>query len=319
MNRRSFLQVTGIGIATMAQAQSTIRSIQTPVLDIAYEESGNPQGFPIVLLHGFPDDVHAFDQVAPPLAKAGYRVLVPYLRGYGPTRFRDASAPRVAEQAAIGQDVIDFADALGLKQMALSGYDWGGRAAAIAAALHPERVRATVMIGGYTIQNVFGPQRPAPPEVERELWYQWYFNTERGRAGLAANRRSLCKLLWQTWSPGWHFSDEEYNRTAPAFDNPDFVDVVIHSYRHRNGHAPGEARFEQMERQLAQRPKIAAPSILLYGATDPLARPAPDVTPAERSVFPALMARRVIPGAGHFLPREKPEAVSSALIELLKS
>jgi len=256
--------------------------------------------------------------VAPPLAKAGYRVLVPYLRGCGPTRFRDASAPRMAEQAAIGQDLIDFADALGLKQMALAGYDWGGRAAAIAAALHPERVRATVIIGGYTIQNVFAPQQPAPPEVERELWYQWYFNTERGRAGLAANRRSLCKLLWQTWSPGWRFSDETYNRTAPSFDNPDFVDVVIHSYRHRNGSAPGEERFQEMERQLAQRPKIAAPSILLYGAADPLARPSPDVTPAERAVFPSLVARRIIPGAGHFLPREKPETVSAALLELLQ-
>jgi pimeloyl-ACP methyl ester carboxylesterase len=316
VNRRTFLLAT---IANMAQAQSNTRSIQTPILDIAYEESGSPQGFPIVLLHGFPDDVHAFDGVAPPLAKAGYRVLVPYLRGYGPTRFRDASAPRVAEQAAIGQDLIDFADALGLKQMALCGYDWGGRAAAIAAALHPERVRATVIIGGYTIQNVFAPPQPAPPEVEREFWYQWYFNTERGRAGLTANRRSLCKLLWQTWSPGWHFSDEEYNLTAPSFDNPDFVDVVIHSYRHRNLNAPGEERFLEMERQLATRPKIAAPSILLYGATDPLARPTPDVTPAEKAVFPALVAHRVIPGAGHFLPREKPDAVSSALIELLKT
>jgi pimeloyl-ACP methyl ester carboxylesterase len=303
----------------MAQAQSSSRSIQTPVLDIAYEESGSAQGFPIVLLHGFPDDIHAFDNVVPPLAKAGYRVLVPYLRGYGATRFRDAAAPRMAEQAAIGQDLIDFADALGLKQMVLAGYDWGGRAAAIAAALHPERVRATVIIGGYTIQNVFAGQQPAAPEVERELWYQWYFNTERGRAGLAANRHSLCKLLWQTWSPGWHFSDEEYNRTAPSFDNPDFVDLVIHSYRHRNANAPGEARFQETERQLAQRPKIAAPSILLYGANDVLARPAADVTPAERAVFPALVARRVIPGAGHFLPREKPEAVSTAVLELLKT
>jgi pimeloyl-ACP methyl ester carboxylesterase len=303
----------------MAEAQSTTRSIQTPILSIAYKESGNPQGFPIVLLHGFPDDAHAFDNVAPPLAKAGHRVLVPYLRGYGPTRFRDASAPRMAEQAAIGQDLIDFADALGLKQMALAGYDWGGRAAAVAAALHPERVRAAVIIGGYTIQNVFAGQQPGPPEMERELWYQWYFNTERGRAGLAANRRSLCKLLWQTWAPGWRFSDEEYNRTALSFDNPDFVDVVIHSYRHRNGNAPGEERFKAMEQQLAQRPKIVAPSILLYGATDPLARPSPETTPAERAVFPSLVARRVIPGAGHFLPREKPEAVSSALLELLQS
>jgi pimeloyl-ACP methyl ester carboxylesterase len=318
VNRRTFLQAATAGIATMAQAQSTTRSIQTPVLNIAYEEHGDPQGFPIVLLHGFPDDVRAFDEVSPPLAKAGYRVLVPYLRGYGPTRFRDATAPRMAEQAAIGQDLIDFADALALKQMAVAGYDWGGRAAAIAAALHPDRVRAAVIIGGYTIQNVFAPPQPAPPELEREFWYQWYFNTERGRLGLAANRRSLCKLLWQTWSPGWRFSDEAYNRTAASFDNPDFVDLVIHSYRHRNGNAPGEERFQEMERRLAERPKIAAPSILLYGATDPLARPSSDVTPLERAVFPTLVARRVIAGAGHFLPREKPESVSSALLELLR-
>jgi pimeloyl-ACP methyl ester carboxylesterase len=317
LHRRGFLQAACVSMASMARAQST-RSIQTPILNIAYEETGQPQGFPIVLLHGFPDDARAFDDVAPPLAKAGYRVLVPYLRGYGPTRFRDAATPRMAEQAAIGQDLIDFAHALRLQRMAVAGYDWGGRAAAIAAALHPERMRAAVIIGGYTIQDTLAPPQPAPPEVERELWYQWYFNTERGRAGLAANRQSLCKLLWQTWSPGWRFSDETYNRTAPSFENPDFVDVVIHSYRHRNGNAPGEERFKEMERQLARRPKIEAPSILLYGATDPLARPAPDVTPAERAVFPSLVARRVIPGAGHFLPREKPEAVSSALLELLQ-
>lgn len=317
LTRRSFVQITSVGIATMAQAQSATRSVETPVLSIGYEESGNPQGSPVILLHGFPDDAHAFDRVAPPLAKAGHRVLVPYLRGYGPTRFRDSSAPRMGEQAAIGQDVIDFADALALKQVTLAGYDWGGRAAAIVAALHPERVRGIVLLGGYTIQNIFAPQRPAPPEVEREFWYQWYFNTERGRAGLAANRHSLCKFLWQTWSPGWHFSDEEYNRTAPSFDNPDFVDVVIHSYRHRLGNAKGEERFVAIEHQLAQRPKIAVPSILLYGATDALVHAGPETTPGEREVLPSLVARRVIPGAGHFLPRENPEAVSSAVLELL--
>jgi len=318
VNRRTFLQAAGLSIASMAQAQSTVRSTQTPDLDIGYLESGNPQGFPIVLLHGFPDDAHAFDRVAPPLAAAGHRVLVPYLRGYGPTRFRSASIPRKAEQAALAHDLTDFADALGIRQMALAGYDWGGRAAAIVAALHPERVRAAVIIGGYTIQNVFASPQPAPPEVEKELWYQWYFNTERGRAGLAANRRSLCKFLWQTWSPGWRFSDAEYDLTAPSFDNPDFVELVIHSYRHRIGNAPGEERFEMMERELAKRPKISVPSILLLGATDTLARPSPDVTPGERAVFPALVARRVIPGAGHFLPRENPGAVSSALLQLLK-
>ncbi|HYL36383.1 MAG TPA: alpha/beta hydrolase [Bryobacteraceae bacterium] len=319
--RRTFLQASGWALlagihSSRAQAQTgqTTKSIETPVLRIAYEDSG--AGFPILLLHGFPDDVHAYDDVAPLLVKAGYRVLVPYLRGYGPTRFRDAAAPRMAEQAAIGQDVIDLADALRLDRFAVAGYDWGGRAAAIAAALNPERVRAAVLIGGYTIQNTTAPPRPAPPETERALWYQWYFNTERGRAGLAANRRSLCRLLWATWSPTWHFSDETYNRTAPSFDNPDFVDVVIHSYRHRIGNAPGEPRFLEMEKQLAERPKIRVPAITLHGADDGLGRPPAD-SPAERASFTSLLARRIVAGAGHFLPREKPDAVSQALLELL--
>jgi pimeloyl-ACP methyl ester carboxylesterase len=296
---------------------ASARTVQTPVLEIAYEESGNRQGFPIVLLHGFPDDVRAWDEVAPPLAKRGYRVLVPYLRGYGPTRFREAGAARMAEQAAIGQDAIDFADALALPRFAVAGYDWGGRAACIAAALHPDRVRAAVLIGGYAIQNTIAPSPPGPPETERALWYQWYFNTERGRAGLKANRRGICRLLWETWSPTWHFTSGVFERTAPSFDNPDFVDVVIHSYRHRIGNAPGEPRFEEMERRLAGRPAIQVPSITLYGADDALARPSASATPAERASFGSLVARRVISGAGHFMPREKPDAVSSALLELL--
>jgi len=292
------------------------RSIQTPVLNIGFEETGSASGFPIVLLHGFPDDVRAWDGVAAPLAAAGHRVLVPYLRGYGATRFRDAAAPRMAEQAAIGQDVIDFADALGLDRFAVAGYDWGGRAAAIAAALFPNRVRGVVLAGGYTIQDVFSPPRPAAPQAEAASWYQWYFNTERGRLGLTANRRPLCKLLWQTWSPTWHFSDATYDRTAVSFDNPDFVDCVIHSYRHRNLNAPGEPRFEAMERRLAARPRIEVPAVVLYGADD-IVRPAAEASPAELALYTKLIARRVVPGAGHFLPREKPEAVSSAMAELL--
>ena len=292
------------------------RSIQTPVLNIVFEETGSATGFPIILLHGFPDDVRAWDDVAPPLAAAGHRVLVPYLRGYGATRFRDAAAPRMAEQAAIGQDVIDFADALGLDRFAIAGYDWGGRAAAIAAALFPTRVRGVLLAGGYTIQDVFSPPRPAAPHAEAASWYQWYFNTERGRLGLTANRRPLCKLLWQTWSPTWHFSDATYDRTAVSFDNPDFVDCVIHSYRHRNLNAPGEPRFEAMERRLAARPRIEVPAVVLYGADD-IVRPAPEASPAEIALYTRLIARRVVPGAGHFLPREKPAAVSSAMAELL--
>jgi len=316
--RRTFLN---LGCTTLAgfsaiRAASTTETLQTPMLTIGYEDSGPRQGFPIILLHGFPDDVRAFDDVAPPLLNAGYRVLVPYLRGYGPTRFRDPSARRTGEQAAIGQDLIDFADALKLDRFVVAGYDWGCRASCIAAALHPDRVRAAVLIGGYTIQDTLAPPQPASPEIEHALWYQWYFNTERGRAGLAANRRSFCRLLWQLWSPTWHFSDEMYNRTAASFDNPDFVDVVIHSYRHRNGNASGDVRFMAMERILAQRPKIHAPAIILHGADDGVARPLAD-SPSERAMFTSLVARRVIPAAGHFLPREKPDAVSSALLELL--
>jgi pimeloyl-ACP methyl ester carboxylesterase len=304
--------------AGFGQAGTMERTIQTPVLTIGYEESGNPSGFPVILLHGFPDDVHAYDEVAPPLAKAGHRVLVPYLRGYGKTTFRDPSAPRMAEQAAIGQDVIDFADALSLPRFAVAGYDWGGRAACVAAALHPDRVRAAVLVAGYSIQDVFSAPRPAAPQVEAAFWYQWYFNTERGRIGLAQNRRALCKLLWQQWSPTWRFTDAAYEKTAPSFDNPDFVDCVIHSYRHRNLNAKGEARFEAAERRLATRPKIEAPAITLYGADDGLARPGQDDA-ADRAIFTKLVARRVVPGAGHFLPREKPQAVSAALLELLQA
>ena len=222
----------------------------------------------------------------------------------------------MAEQAAIGQDLVDFADALGLARFAVAGYDWGGRAACIAAALHPDRVRAAVLIGGYSIQDTISAPRPAAPAAEQALWYQWYFNTERGRAGLAANRRALCRLLWQTWSPTWHFTDETFDNTAVSFDNPDFVDVVIHSYRHRNLNAPGEPRFAAVERQLAGRPKIEVPSILLFGGDDGIARPAAD-SPADRASFARLVARRIVSGAGHFLPREKPDAVSSAMLELL--
>ena len=329
ISRRAFLEATGVTGAVLvgdlargrtAAAQtgtaSATRLIDTLWLKIGYEDYGDQRGFPILLLHGFPDDVRAWDDVAPALVKGGYRVVVPYLRGYGPTRFLDPAAPRMAQQAAIGQDLLDLADALRLQRFAVAGYDWGGRAACIAAALHPERVRAAVLIGGYSIQNTIALPRPAAPETERALWYQWYFNTERGRAGLAANRRSLCRLLWETWSPTWKFNAETFDRTAASFDNPDFVDVVIHSYRHRNGNAPGEPRFTDVERRLAERPSIQVPSITLYGGDDGLGRPAADSL-QERASFTTLKARRIVAGAGHFLPREKPDAVSSAMLELL--
>jgi pimeloyl-ACP methyl ester carboxylesterase len=323
--RRDILKQGATAIAAslvtraMVSAQSplpTVRMAQTPVLDIAYEETGDPRGFPVILLHGFPDDARAYDEVIAPLLKKGFRTIVPFLRGYGPTRFRGSKAPRMAEQAAIGQDVIDLADALKIPRFAVAGYDWGGRAAGIAAALHPDRVRAAVLIGGYTIQDVFGTPPPATPERERALWYQYYFNTERGRVGLERNRRAICRFLWETWSPTWEFTTESYEKTAASFDNPDFVDVVLHSYRHRIGNAPGEPRFVETERQLAKRPRIEAPTITLYGGSDGLGAPLAE-NPNEGATFTKLVARRVIAGAGHFLPRERPGAVSAALLELL--
>ena len=319
-SRRTFLKIAGLAAARQALGQTKVtpsaKFVNTPVLRIGYEESGGSRGFPIILLHGFPDDAHAFDDVNSLLVKSGYRTLVPYLRGYGPTRFLDPKHPHMAEQAALGQDVIDFADALGFGRFAVAGFDWGGRAAAIAAVLHPDRVRAAVLIGGYTIQNVFALPPASAPATERAIWYQYYFNTERGRAGLQENRRAICRFLWQTWSPTWHFTDETFNRTAPSFDNPEFVDIVIHSYRHRMGNSPGEPRFLDLERRLAERPKINVPVITLYGQDNGIRRPAAEA-PDERTDLPALVARRVIPGAGHFLPREKPDVVSTAILEVL--
>ena len=303
--------------ATFQPAQgAAVRTVRTPVLEIGYEEHGDGGGFPIVLLHGFPYDIRSWDGVAPPLAEAGYRVLVPYLRGYGPTRFLDPDAPRMAEQAAIAQDVVDFADALGLERMALAGFDWGNRAACITSILHPDRVRAQVAVNGYSVQDTVNPGRPGSAAGEARLWYQWYFNTERGVAGLETNRRDIIRYLWETWSPGWEYTDEAFERSAPSFDNPDFVDIVIHSYRHRHVNAPGEERFLAVERQLAERPPITVPAIVLRGDESGFGRPSADPTGDQRR-FTSLVARRIVEGAGHDLPVQRPDAVSAALLELL--
>jgi pimeloyl-ACP methyl ester carboxylesterase len=292
-----------------------VATVQTPILEMGYEGWGEATGSPVVLLHGFPDDAHAWDHVAPPLAAQGCRVFAPYLRGYGPTRFLDPHAPRMAQQAAIGQDLLDFMDALGLERVALAGYDWGGRAACIAAILAPGRVRALVTIGGYNVQNTVAPPRPASALQERANWYQWYFNTERGRLGLETNRREICRLLWQEWSPGWRFDDATFERTAAAFDNPDFVPVVVHSYRHRHRNAPGDPRFDAIERRLAERPRIQVPTVILHGRDDTV--DPPRRTEGHPAMFPEGTERFVVPDAGHFLPREQPAAVVSAVVTLL--
>jgi pimeloyl-ACP methyl ester carboxylesterase len=291
-----------------------MKMARTAALDIAYEESGPSDGRPAILLHGFPDDIHAYDDVAPALATAGWRVIVPYLRGYGPTRFGDPATPRSGQQAALASDLLALMDALDLKQGMLAGYDWGGRAACIVAALWPQRVSGLVSIGGYNIQQVATANQPAPPDAEYRYWYQWYFHTERGRAGLAANRRPLCRLLWQLWSPNYRFDDATYERTAAAFDNPDFVDVVIQSYRVRYAQAPADPAFDEIEARLAQRPPIDVPTIVLHGEADGVGPPAQSAGHARH--FTARYERRVIPAAGHFLPREAPQAVVEAIREL---
>jgi pimeloyl-ACP methyl ester carboxylesterase len=255
-----------------------IKIVRTKLLEIAYHESGPSDGPPVILLHGWPSDPHDWDGVVPPLAAQGCRVLVPWLRGFGPTRFLEAATPRSGQQAALGADVRDFMDALGVETALLAGYDWGGRGACVTAALWPDRVRGLVSINGYNIQNIPTAGRPASAAQEHRHWYQWYFHTERGRAGLQQNRRDIARLLWQLWSPNWRFDDATFAATAESFDNPDFVDVTIQSYRHRYGNAPGDPALEPLEQRLAQRPPITVPTIVLHGAataSDPPNSPRP--------------------------------------------
>ncbi|MGC5702159.1 alpha/beta hydrolase [Pseudomonas sp. NFXW11] len=293
----------------------SLHQIGTPRLHIAYEEHGPQGGEPVILLHGFPYDTRAYDEIAPPLAKRGYRVLVPYLRGYGPTRFAHPRIMRSGQQAALAQDLLDFMDALQLPRATLAGYDWGGRAACIVAALWPQRVKALMSADGYNIQDIARAGEPRAPETEYRLWYQYYFNTPRGVDGLTANRRELCELLWRLWSPTWQRGPELYGLSAPSFDNPDFVEVVIHSYRHRFGYAPGDPDLESIERALVAQPPIQVPTIALCGADDgvgPATEPDPDV-----GLFSGPYQRRILPGVGHNLPQEAPQATLDALLELL--
>jgi pimeloyl-ACP methyl ester carboxylesterase len=251
----------------------------------------------------------------PPLVAAGCRVLVPYLRGYGPTRFLSSETPRSGQQAALGKDLLEFIDALKLDRPIVVGYDWGGRAACIVAALWPERVGGLVSAGGYNVQDIAGSIKPAAPEQEHRLWYQYYFHTERGRAGLSANRYLLGRLLWQLWSPTWRFAEDTYTRTAAAFDNPDFVDVVIHSYRHRYGYVAGDPSLESVEAQLADQPVISVPTIALFGVDDGVT-PLP---PADfaRDRFTDFFERHDIPGTGHNLPQEQAAITARAVLDLL--
>ncbi|MFU2328868.1 alpha/beta fold hydrolase [Pseudomonas sp. NFX98] len=293
-----------------------IQYVRTPILNLAYEEHGPLTGDPVILLHGFPYSPRAFDEIAPPLAAKGYRVIVPYLRGYGPTRFNSPDTLRSGQQAALAQDLLELMDALSIKQAALCGYDWGGRAACIVAALWPERVRCLVTGDGYNLQNIPRSVRPRDPETEHRLWYQYYFHTQRGVEGLTENRRGVCELLWKLWSPTWANRAERYPLSAPAFDNPDFVDVVIHSYRHRFMYVAGDPALESIEEALTRQPSISVPTISLCGADDGVG-PAAEVDD-DIEHFTGPYERRMLAGVGHNIPEEAPEATLKALLDLLQ-
>jgi pimeloyl-ACP methyl ester carboxylesterase len=290
--------------------------VQTAVLDVAYETSGPDKDVPVVLLHGFPYDPRCFDDVVAQLNQAGLRTVVPCLRGYGATRFLSPEIPRSGEQAALGQDLLELLDALRIERAILAGFDWGGRAACIVSALWPERVAGLVTCAGYNIQDIVRSNLPADPEQELRHWYQYYFQTERGRNGLSENRGALCKLLWKLWSPSWKFEEATFDRTALSFANQDFVEVVIHSYRHRLQNAPGDPRYADIEARLAARPRIDVPAINIHGAVD-------GVSPVQSSkehekYFGVQYQRRVFDNVGHNPPQEDPSGFAEAILDLHK-
>ena len=290
--------------------------IKTDVLEIACEAHGPRDGHPVILLHGFPYDPRCFDEVAPPLAARGCRVYVPYLRGYGSTRFLSAATPRSGEQAALGHDLLQMMDALRIEQATLMGYDWGGRAACVVSALWPDRVNGLVSCTGYNIQDIKGAVKPVPAAQEHRFWYQFYFHTPRGVAGLTENRRDICRLLWKLWSPNWNFDEATFEKSAVSFDNPDFVDVVIQSYRHRYAYAAGDPALLDIEARLQAQPEITVPTINLHGEGDGVG-PAPR-TDHSAPKFKSFYERRLIPRIGHNVPQEAPAETVSAILDLMK-
>ena len=295
---------------------TALRHVRTPTLDIACEENGPADGKPAILLHGWPYDPRCYDDVVPLLAQAGCRVIVPYLRGFGPTRFLSDATVRSGQQAALGHDLRDLMDALAIPRALLAGYDWGGRAACIVAALWPERVTGLVTGNGYIIQDIASSGKPQAAEQEVRYWYQYYFHTERGRAGLEQNRRDICRLLWRMWSPDWAFDEPTFARSAASFDNPDFVAVTIQSYRHRYGNAPGDPALDDTERRLAALPRIGVPTIALQGETDGVQPPA--VFAQQDRHFTGPFERRSLSDVGHNPPQEAPGAFADAVLALLR-
>ena len=334
-DRRQFLRAAAFGVAAAplmlggpAQAQSAakpasassknktfaaLKQIEAGILNVGYAEDGPAGGPPVILLHGWPYDIHSFVDVAPLLAKAGHRVIVPHLRGYGTTRFLSGEAIRNGEQAALAVDIIALMDALKIEKAVVAGYDWGARTANIMAALWPERVKAMVSVSGYLIGSQEAGKAPLPPKAELQWWYQYYFATERGRAGYDKNRHDFAKLIWQLASPKWNFDNATFDRSAASLDNPDHVDITIHNYRWRLGLAEGEPRYAEMEKRLAEMPDIAVPTITIEG--DANGAPHPEAASYAKK-FSGRYAHRVIGGGvGHNPPQEAPQAFAEAVLD----
>ena len=293
---------------------ASLKEIKAGVLNVQYAEDGPQDGPTVILLHGWPYDIYSYVEVAPILAAAGYRVIAPYFRGYGGTRFLSEKTPRNGQQAALAQDIIDLMDALKIERAVVAGYDWGARTADIVAALWPERVKALVSVSGYLIGSQEINKKPLPPKAELAWWYQFYFTTARGKAGYAANRHDFNKLIWQLASPKWQFSDEEFDRTAASFNNPDHVDIVIHNYRWRLDLAKGEAKFNALERKLAQLPAIEVPTITIEGDANGAPHPEPA---AYASKFKAKYEHRTFSGGvGHNAPQEAPAEFAKAVMDV---
>jgi pimeloyl-ACP methyl ester carboxylesterase len=329
LDRRRFVGTTAmlaaaaeLGLVRPARASSEgsfdkIRQVQAGPLDIGYAEAGPADGRAAILLHGWPYDIHSYAEVAPILAAQNFRVVIPYLRGYGTTRFLSDKTVRNGQQAALGADVVALMDALGIQRAIVAGYDWGARTANIVAALHPERCDALVSVSGYLIGSQAANRKPLPPQAEQAWWYQYYFATERGRAGYQENTRDFARLIWQTASPKWAFDDATFERSAAAFDNPDHVAIVIHNYRWRLGLAEGEAQYDEMEAILASGPKIPVPTITLEGDANGAPHPDPK---AYAGKFTGRYEHRTIRGGvGHNLPQEAPRDFAQAIIDVSRT
>jgi pimeloyl-ACP methyl ester carboxylesterase len=293
---------------------ASLKQIDAGVLNVGYAEAGPADGRPVILLHGWPYDIHTYVDVAPLLASAGYRVIVPYLRGYGATRFLSSETVRNGQPSALAFDIIALMDALKIEKPVVAGCDWGARTANIVAALWPERCKAMVSVSGYLIGSQEAGKMPLPPKAELQWWYQYYFATDRGRAGYNKYRRDFAKLIWQIASPKWNFDDATFDRSAASFDNPDHVDIVIHNYRWRLSLAQGEPKYDALEKQLAEAPVITVPTITLEG--DANGAPHPDPSAYAKKFSGKYTHRLITGGIGHNLPQEAPQAFAEAVVEV---